>query len=115
VLIKLMPTSLEADVRDAFDRANEGTGSPDELLAAVRVLVRDLKRAGRPPEQVIVTVKQVCGLPLITFAADTDAAADGSHSKQISDMMLRAAIDEYYMKPRAKGAAAESKGKKLEK
>ena len=105
----------EVDLKSAFLRATEENVPPDELLATVRRLVRDLKRQGRPPEQVIVAVKQVCGLPLITFAADTDAAADGSHSKQISDMMLRAAIDEYYMKPRSKSAAAESKGKKLEK
>jgi hypothetical protein len=110
--IYLMTKSLEEDVRGAFDRANEGTGSPDELLSAVRVLVRDLKQAGQPPEQVIVAVKQVCGLPLITFAADTDAAADGSPSKQISDMMVRAAIDEYYMKPRTKADGAASNGRK---
>ena len=95
-----MPNRLEDLVRDAFERANDGTGSPDELLSAVRILVRDLKREGSPPEKVIVTVKQICGLPMITFAADTDAAADGTQSKQISDMMVRAAIDEYYRVPK---------------
>jgi hypothetical protein len=115
--MNVMTTGNEADVRSAFERASEGTGSPDELLSAVRVLVRDLKKAGRPPEQVIVTVKQVCGLPLITFAADTDAASDGTPSKQIADMMVRAAIDEYYMKPREmkpreKSAATQSNGRK---
>jgi len=94
-----MPKRLEDDVRIAFERANDGTGSPDELLSAVRILVRDLKREGNPPEKVIVTVKQVCGLPMITFAADTDAKADISQAKQISDMMVRAAIDEYYEIP----------------
>jgi hypothetical protein len=92
----LMTQPLEDDVRDAFQRATEGAASADELLSAVRMLVRDLKRAGRPPEKVLVAVKQVCGLPLITFAADTDANADASQTKQISDMMVRAAIDEYY-------------------
>jgi len=104
-----MPKRLEDDVRSAFDRATDGTGSPDELLSAVRTLVRDLKQEGLPPEQVIVTVKQVCGLPMITFAADTDAAADSSQPKQISDMMVRAAIDEYYAK-RPKGASSRSRG-----
>ena len=94
-----MPNRLEDDVRSAFERAIEGTGSRDELLSAVRTLVRDLKSEGQPPEKVIITVKQVCGLPMITFAADTDSGADRDQAKQISDMMVRAAIDEYYMKP----------------
>ncbi len=110
-----MPKRLEDDVRSAFDRATEGTGSPDELLSAVRVLVRDLKREGSPPEKVIVTVKQVCGLPMITFAADTDAAADSSQAKQISDMMVRAAIDEYYAKQQPRSASSRSRGDGLEK
>ena len=92
---------LEDQVRDAFGRANEGSGSPDELLGAVRMLVRDLKSAGQPPEIVLITIKQLCGLPLAIVAADTDASADASQTKQISDMMVRAAIDEYYMKRRA--------------
>jgi len=103
-----MPNRLEDDVRNAFERANDGTGSPDELLSAVRILVRDLKQEGSPPEKVIVTVKQVCGLPMITFAADTDAAADGTQAKRISDMMVRAAIDEYYKRPQSSDAPAGS-------
>lgn len=102
-----MANRLENDVRSAFERATEGTGSRDELLSAVRILVRDLKREGQPPEKVIVTVKQVCGLPMLTFAADTDSGADRDESKQISDMMVRAAIDEYYKKP-VPGALSEA-------
>jgi len=109
-----MPKRLEDDVRNAFDRATEGTGSPEELLSAVRILVRDLKRKGRPPEKVIVTVKKVCGMPLITFAADTDASADSTQAKQVSDMMVRAAIDEYYRKPRPNGISSDAYGKKFE-
>src|SRR6266550_3915431 len=109
-----MPKRLEEDVRSAFDRATEGIGSRDELLSAVRILVRDLKREGQPPEKVIVTVKQICGLPMITFAGDTDAAADRDQTKQISDMMVRAAIDEYYMKP-VPGAGAEAYSEPLGK
>jgi len=48
-----MLTKLEDDVRVAFDRAIEGTISPEELVTAVRVLVRDLKKEDRPPENVI--------------------------------------------------------------
>lgn len=109
-----MPKRLEDNVRSAFDRATEGTGSPDELLAAVRVLVRNLKREGRPPEKVIVTVKQVCGLPMITFAADTDAIADNTPSKRISEMMVRAVIDEYYLKSRPRGVTADAYGHNVE-
>jgi hypothetical protein len=109
-----MPNRLEDDVRSAFERATEGTGSRDELLSAVRILVRDLKREGQPPEKVIITVKQVCGLPMITFAADTDSGADRDQAKQISDMMVRAAIDEYYLKP-VPDAVAEAYGQMLGK
>ena len=109
-----MPKRLEDDVRSAFDRATEGTGSRDELLSAVRILVRDLKAEGQPPEKVLVTVKQICGLPMITFAADTDATADRDQTKQTSDMMVRAAIDEYYMKS-GPGGVAEAYGQVLKK
>jgi hypothetical protein len=93
-------SKLEDDVRAAFARANDGSGTPDELLVAVRDLVRDLRGAGQPPEIVLITIKQLCGLPLAIVAADTDATADVSQTKQISDMMVRAAIDEYYMRRR---------------
>jgi hypothetical protein len=91
-----MPKKLEADVRTAFERATEGTGSPEELIRAVRILVRDLKKEGRPPENVIVTIKRLCGLSQIAVAADTDSNAVTSVAKRISDMVVRAAIDEYY-------------------
>ena len=91
-----MKSRLEQDVRAAFERAATGVTQPDELVSAVRNLVRDLKRGELPPEKVIVTVKQACGLPLVTIAADTDASTDGTYVRQISDIMLRAVIDEYY-------------------
>ena len=91
-----MPKKLEEDVRAAFDRATKDAGSPEALLTAVRILVRDLKKEGRPPENVIVTIKRLCGVSQITVAADTDSNAVTSGSKRISDMVVRAAIDEYY-------------------
>ncbi len=91
-----MAKKLEDDVRTAFERATEGTGSPEDLIKVVRVLVRGLKKEGRPPENVVVTVKRLCGLSQIAVAADTDSNADTSVSKRISDMVVRAAIDEYY-------------------
>ena len=42
-------------------------------------------------------------MPLITFAADTDAAADSSQPKRVAEMMVRAVIDEYYKKARRNG------------
>jgi hypothetical protein len=54
---------------------------------------------------VLICVKQLCGLPLAAIAAgDTDASADSSLAKRISDMMVRAAIDEYYLRTLAGGA-----------
>src|ERR1700681_3998989 len=98
-----MPNTLEDNVRTRFDRATEGKGSPEELVSAVRVLVRDLKKEGRPPENVIVTIKRLCGLSQIAVAADTDSNAVTLVSKRISDMVVRAAIDEYYAGTRKSG------------
>ena len=91
-----MAKRREDEVRTAFHRATEGTGSRDELVAAVRARVRELKKQGQPPEKVIVTIKRQCGLPLITFAAYTDASTDGSASRQLAELVVRAVIDEYY-------------------
>jgi hypothetical protein len=91
-----MAKKLEDDVSVAFERATEGTGSPEDLVAAVRVLVRDLKKEGRPPENVVVTIKRLCGLSQVAVAADTDSNAVTSVNKRVADMVVRAAIDEYY-------------------
>jgi hypothetical protein len=98
-----MPNKLEDDVRSAFDRATEGTASPEELEATVRVLVRDLKKKGRAPESVIVAIKNLCGLSQLTVAADTDSSIDFSERKKISDMVVSTVIDEYYMGTRLAG------------
>lgn len=91
-----MPTKLEDDVRIAFDRAIEGAIPPENLLTVVRVLVRDLKKEGRPPENVIVTIKDLCGLSRLSVPSDTDSSVDFSDSRKLSDMVVSAAIDEYY-------------------
>ena len=91
-----MANKLEDEVSTAFERATESAGSPENLIAAVRNLVRDLKKEGRPPENVVVTIKRLCGLSQITVAADTDSNAVTSVNKRLSDMVVRAAIDEYY-------------------
>ena len=98
-----MLTKLEDDVRVAFDRAIEGTISPEALVTAVRVLVRDLKKEGRPPENVIVTIKELCGLSRLSVPSDTDSSVDSSESRKVSDMVVSAAIDEYYTGSRPMG------------
>jgi hypothetical protein len=100
-----MSKRLEDDVRIAFERVTDGSGTLDKLLSAVRILVRDLKDEGRPPEKVIITIKRLCGHPLTTFAADTDSSADGSEGKRLSDAVLKTAIDEYYGGSRLVGPA----------
>jgi hypothetical protein len=91
-----MPNRLEDDVRNAYARVNEGAAQPEELLTAVRVLVRNLKSEGRPPENVIITVKNLCGVTHMTAAADTDSSVDGSDTKKLSDIVVSTVIDEYY-------------------
>lgn len=98
-----MPKQLEDDVRTAFDRTIEGAASADELLLAVRVLVREFKKEGRAPESVIVAVKDLCGHSHMTVAADTDSSIDFSESKKISDMVVSTVIDEYYKGTRVTG------------
>ncbi|HEX9084038.1 MAG TPA: hypothetical protein VF836_04815 [Gemmatimonadaceae bacterium] len=98
-----MPNKKEDDVRSAFDRAIEGAASPEELDATVRVLVRDLKKEGRPPESVIVTIKNLCGLSQMTVAADTGSSIDFSERKKISDMVVSTVIEEYYTGTRLAG------------
>src|SRR5689334_16197445 len=95
-----MTTRLEEDLRSAFERASDGSGSPDEVRAATRELVRHLEDGGTPPEKVIVVVKQACGVPLVTIAGDTDALADITPSKQLFDVVVRTVIDEYYSRPK---------------
>ncbi|HJQ12351.1 MAG TPA: hypothetical protein VJ840_15065 [Gemmatimonadaceae bacterium] len=93
-------TRLEDDLRGAFQRATDGSGSPETVRAAVRNLVQQLDSNGTPPEKIIVAVKQACGVPLVTIAGDTDATADISPSKQVFDLVVRTVIDEYYSRPK---------------
>jgi hypothetical protein len=95
-------TRLEEDLRSAFERATDGSGSQDDVRAAARQLVRQLDSGGTPPEKIIVAVKQACGLPLITIAGDTDASADIAPTKQVFDLVVRTVIDEYYSRPKLK-------------
>ena len=94
-----MNTRLETDLRSAFERAADGSGSPEEVRALARELVRELED-DLPPEKIIVVVKQACGVPLVTIAGDTDALADITPTKQVFDIVVRTVIDEYYSRPK---------------
>ena len=95
-----MSTRLEEDLRSAFERATDGSGSPEEVRAVCRKLVRELESDGTPPEKIIVAIKQACGVPLVTIAGDTDALADIAPIKQMFDLVVRTVIDEYYSRPK---------------
>jgi hypothetical protein len=98
-----MSNQLEVDVRSAFDRAIKGGESPDELLASVRTLVRELKSEGRPPEYVIVTIKDLCRMTHQVTAADTDSTPSFSETKKVTELVVSAVIDEYYNGTRVGG------------
>ena len=53
-----MAKKLEDDLRKAFEKATEGSGSREQLVATVRVLVGELKRQGWPPEKVIINIER---------------------------------------------------------
>lgn len=95
-----MNTRLETDLRSAFERATDGSGSPEEVRAICRELVRELENDGIPPEKILVAIKQACGVPLVTMAGDTDALADVAPTKQVFDLVVRTVIDEYYNRPK---------------
>ena len=98
-----MPNQLEVDVRAAFDRAIKDGESPDELLASVRSLVSELKSEGRPPEYVIVTIKDLCRMTLQATAADTDSTPSFSETKKVTELVVSTVIDEYFHGTRMSG------------
>ncbi len=91
-----MSKQPEDEVRASFDRAIKSVEPSDELLVAVRLLVRDLRREGQAPETVIVTLKELCGVSQLTIAADTDSSTDLSAHRKLSDEVIKTAIQEYY-------------------
>lgn len=91
---------MERNVRAAFEQVVRGDAAPALVLDAVRGLVRHLKKDGEPPERVLVTVKRLCGMPLVPFAghaADPAAASDGVRS--LSEAVIGVAIREYFSRP----------------
>jgi hypothetical protein len=86
----------EANVRAAFERAVHALLTQDQLLDAVRDLVRYLKDNGEPPERVLIVVKRLCGMPLVPFAGHRDPAADPEAVRFIAEAVVAVAIEEYF-------------------
>jgi hypothetical protein len=89
----------ETDLRAEFAQVVRGRGSLDRLLTGVRGFVRDLKRQGVAPEQVIITIKQVCGMPLVPVADHADFAPRPDLARSISEVVINASIKEYFSGP----------------
>ena len=88
-----------AKVRAAYEQTARGLGGEDYLLRAVRDLVRGLKSDGETPERVVITIKSLCGMPLVPFAAHHDRFANPNRTRSISETVIGVAIQEYFSSP----------------
>jgi hypothetical protein len=93
-------------VRRAYEQAARGLGGEDYLLNAVRDLVRDLKKNGELPERVVITIKSLCGIPLVAPAAQYDRFAKHGVTRSISEIVIGVAIEEYFTGPSLNGAGS---------
>jgi hypothetical protein len=89
----------DTELRAEFAQVVRGRGSLERLLAGVRAFVRDLKRQGVAPEQVIITIKQVCGMPLVPVVGHADLAPRPDLARSISEVVINASIKEYFSGP----------------
>src|SRR5437870_3850277 len=53
------PSALEAQLRKVTESAARGESSRQELQEAARALVRELRAANEPPEQMLLRVKEI--------------------------------------------------------
>ena len=93
-------------VRTAYEQTARGLGGKDYLLTAVRDLVRDLKKNGETPERVVITVKSLCGMPLVPFAAHYDRYANPNATRSISEIVIGVAIEEFFSGPIVNGSGS---------
>lgn len=91
--------AMARKVRTAYEQAARGLGGNDYLLRAVRDLVRELKKDGQPPERVVITIKNLCGIPLVPFAAHHDRFTTPGSTLSISEIVIGAVIEEYFSVP----------------
>lgn len=89
----------ETDLRAAFEQVVRGQGSRDALLDSVRHFVRTLKHEGTSPEQVVVTVKKICGMSLAPFARNAGLTVGADVARSVSESVINAAIKEYFSGP----------------
>ena len=95
--------TMERNVRAAYERAVRARHTEEQLLDAVRDLVRDLRKNGEPPERVLITIKRSCRMPLVPFAGHYDLSADPEAARSISEAVIDVAIDEYFSRPTLDG------------
>ena len=96
--------TIARKVRAAYEQTVRADGSKDYLLDVVRDLVRDLKQTGEPPERVLITIKSLCGMPLVPFAGHYARFANPDATRSISETVIGAAIEEYFSRPTLDGA-----------
>lgn len=89
----------DTELRAEFAEVVRGRGSLERLLTGVRAFVRDLKSQGVAPEQVIITIKQVCGMPLVPVVGHTDFPPRPDLARSISEVVINASIKEYFSGP----------------
>jgi hypothetical protein len=92
----------EGKVLEAYERAVRGLGGEDYLFQAVRHLVRDLKENGELPEHVVITIKTLCGMPMVPFASRHDRYLELGRTRSISETVVEVAIKEYFSVPARK-------------
>ena len=98
--------AMARKVRRAYEQTARGLGGQDYLLNAVRDLVRDLKKSGERPENVVITIKSLCGMPLVPFASHYDRFANPGTTRSISEIVIGVAIEEYFSGPTLNGVGS---------
>ncbi|HEX3867182.1 MAG TPA: hypothetical protein VHV78_10525 [Gemmatimonadaceae bacterium] len=91
------PSNLEAHMRRATEAVARGTGSQAELEAAARALVRELRSANAPPEQMLLRIKEILAEAGLRPAyASTDATTPPRGESAIYRAVIEWSIRQYY-------------------
>jgi hypothetical protein len=87
----------EQRLRQATMAAARGNGSPNELEAAARALVLELRSADAPPERMLLRIKDILAEAGLRPAyASTDAAAPIRSEAAIYRSVIEWSIRQYY-------------------
>lgn len=91
------PNNLEEQMRRATEAAARGTGSRDDLESAARALVKELRSAQAPPEQMLVRIKEILAdAGLRPAYATTDETVAPEHEAAIYRSVIEWSIRQYY-------------------